>query len=282
MEVYKLKKTDVILEGKDLSSLGIPNYKKRRDEGEMNIDILIDTFGYDEMFEVLENSGVSNKLIEFEEISENGNHVKNIIYDTHYKSTTIESGGPLRFPYDSDGNCFYGDNEKIDEIIRNNCPNLSKVIEMSKLYKTYLEITKSGLPAIWETGGGMTNTGNAFIIADSKGEKKKSLYVRRRGHLSCGPHALVKVDVGDWFIDANHHHKDFIIKLYKVKEVRPIKNKRGWKALIELVSVFSENEWSDNPPPDFLKDAIHAAVSKATTYHCRTPFYVIEPDPPKF
>lgn len=49
-----------------------------------------------------------------------------------------------------------------------------------------LTITKKGLPALWESGGGATNTGSATIIAGPNGEKLVPIYVRRSGHLSCG------------------------------------------------------------------------------------------------
>ena len=43
-----------------------------------------------------------------------------------------------------------------------------------------LERTKKGLPALWEGGGGSSNTGDATLIAGPKGEKNTPLYIRRQ------------------------------------------------------------------------------------------------------
>ena len=55
--------------------------------------------------------------------------------------------------------------------------------------KARIERTKKGYPAMWEAGGGFTNTGEATIIADKAGQPKKALYVRKRGPLANENHA---------------------------------------------------------------------------------------------
>jgi len=91
---------------------------------------------------------------------------------------------------------------------------------MSRYEKTFrkleIEKTKKGLPAMWEKGGGWTNTGATTIIADNKGEPKKAIYVRSRGHLACSEHALIVLEKGDYIVKANHHRHDFEITIYKV------------------------------------------------------------------
>lgn len=79
-----------------------------------------------------------------------------------------------------------------------------------------VEVTKKGYPALWENGGGYTNTGESTIIADSNGKPKKPVYIRRRGHLANSDHALIIVEVGDYIVQANHHRKDFGINIYKI------------------------------------------------------------------
>lgn len=47
-----------------------------------------------------------------------------------------------------------------------------------------LERTRSGLPALWEKGGGRSNTGSAVIVAGPAGKKKRPVNIRRWGHLA--------------------------------------------------------------------------------------------------
>lgn len=79
-----------------------------------------------------------------------------------------------------------------------------------------LEKTKKGYPAIWEEGGGYTNTGSATVVASADGSPKKPVYIRKRGDLACREHALIIVEKGDYIVQANHHRRDFEIYIYKV------------------------------------------------------------------
>lgn len=135
-----------------------------------------------------------------------------------------------------------------------------------------IELTAKGYPALWESGGGMSNTGKATIICGKNGEKKRSVYVRRKGHLSNGNHALVIVEIGDFVITSKHHRGDFEINVYKIKDI--IKDERI--AELELVYEFYNNEWQTDIP-EYLKEAVKASMDKATDYHCRDPYYVVEP-----
>ena len=82
-----------------------------------------------------------------------------------------------------------------------------------------IERTKKGLPALWECGGGYSNTGDATIIAGPKGEKKKPVYIRRRGELANRKHALFIIEPGDIIIRAKHHREDFSIEVLQVKKI---------------------------------------------------------------
>ena len=125
--------------------------------------------------------------------------------------------------------------------------------------------TKSGLPALWERGGGSRNTGRVTIVADSKGRPKRPIYIKRRGHLANGDHALFVVKVGDLVITADHHRRDFNVQIHRITSIK------GDTAELELVNEFSEGQWdNDNKYPD----AVQAAMDKATCYHCREPHYV--------
>ena len=150
-----------------------------------------------------------------------------------------------------------------------------------------LERTKKGLPALWESGGGYSNTGEATLIAGPNGEKKAPLYIRRRGPLACAHHALFVVREGDTVIESSHHRGDFHHQIYRIVAIR------GDEAEVELIAEFSRGEWdacplgqkleadfarmtSGEPPTMELSIAVQTAEDKATAYHCRSAYYYAE------
>lgn len=131
-----------------------------------------------------------------------------------------------------------------------------------------IERTKRGFPALWERGGGRSNTGGARIIAGPSGERKEPVYIKRRGDLACKDHALFVVRPGDLIISASHHRGDFEIYVYRISK---IKNDEDI-AEVERIHEYSNGEW-DIQPPEELADAITSAKQKALCYHCREPHY---------
>ena len=155
-----------------------------------------------------------------------------------------------------------------------------------------IERTKKGLPALWESGGGYSNTGEATLIAGPNGEKKAPLYIRRRGPLACAHHALFVVREGDIVIESSHHRGDFSHQVYRIVAIR------GDEAALELIAEFSHGKWDTGPlgqkleadlarmaagePPTMeLSIAVQMAEGKATDYHCRNVYYCREPIPAK-
>ncbi len=139
------------------------------------------------------------------------------------------------------------------------------------MMKMIIERTKKGYPAYWESGGGHTNTGEATIITNKNGQPKKAVYIRTRGSLANGNHALIILEVGDYIIEANHHREDFNITILKVLDFED--KKEEIYAVVEQVYEFSRGEW-DKEPPANLEQAVCAAMHKATCYHCREPHYI--------
>ena len=131
-----------------------------------------------------------------------------------------------------------------------------------------LTITKRGLPAIWERGGGATNTGSATVVAGPNGERLKPVYIRGRGHLSCGEHALFIVKEGYHVIMASHWRRDFTVKVYRIASI----DLDSKVASLELINEFSQGEW-DSDLPIHLKDAVDTAMEKSICYHCREPHF---------
>jgi len=139
--------------------------------------------------------------------------------------------------------------------------------------KLAIERTKKGYPALWESGGGYRNTGDAVIVAGKDGQPKKAVYIRRRGELANAPHALVALENGDYIVEAHHHRCDFTIELFKVLGFEEREGEMF--ALVERVTRFDKGEWDAEFPP-YLEAAVEAAVEKATCYHCRQPHFAIE------
>lgn len=138
----------------------------------------------------------------------------------------------------------------------------------NEMKKIRVEKTKSGYPAIWENGGGATNTGEATVIANENGRPKKPVYVKRAGHLSNGNHALIPVVVGDIIVKSYHKRKDFWTRIFRVVSFD------GEYAISELVYEFRDGQWNFYPPA-YLQPAITAGIEKATCYHCREPHYIM-------
>jgi hypothetical protein len=140
-----------------------------------------------------------------------------------------------------------------------------------KMKKMRIERSKKGFPVTWEAGGGFTNTGEATIIAGGGGQAKKSIYVRKRGHLANSKHALIPIELGDFVIEADHHRGDFEIKISFVYDF--VDEEGETFAIIKQVYCFDKNEW-DAELPAFLEAAVEAAKEKATCYHCRKPHFI--------
>ncbi len=135
--------------------------------------------------------------------------------------------------------------------------------------KIKTETTKMGYHAMWEAGGGASNTGEATIICDQNGRPKKPVYIRRAGHLANAEHALIVLAIGDYIVKSYHKRKDFWIRIYKIASFD------GEFAVSELIYEFRDGQW-DNTPPTSLQPAITAGIEKATCYHCRSAHWVAE------
>ncbi len=118
-----------------------------------------------------------------------------------------------------------------------------------------IERSKSGIPCLWESGGGNTNTGDAMLIGDWNGEPKKPIFVRRRGELACMEHALIPIRKHDTVIIVDRHRDDYTVENYVIREIGKD------SATLELVNSFNE-------------DMLYAAISKSCDYHCRVPVYI--------
>jgi ribosomal protein S27AE len=136
------------------------------------------------------------------------------------------------------------------------------------------ERTKSGSPALWESGGGYTNTGEAQIIAGSQGEKLRPVYIRIKGHRACGQHALFVVRPDYYIISVYYWNKQdppYNITVYQIQQFADFNENPDHpedKKLLALARILVDF-------PDFLQPAIDAAKNKTRCYHCREPHYAL-------
>lgn len=139
-----------------------------------------------------------------------------------------------------------------------------------------VEATKRGLPAIWETGGGLTSGGSATIIAKSDGNKPRAVFVRTRGHLSGGPHALICVHEGFYLVYASVARGRSSARIERIvsTSVKDIDGEK-WEATteVEVINSFDRGEW-DRPVDPKLEAAVETAFKKASIYHCRSAMYI--------
>lgn len=131
-----------------------------------------------------------------------------------------------------------------------------------------IEVTKRGLPALWECGGGLTSRGNATIICRGDGRPKTYTYAPRGGHLACGQHALFIVTPGDVVVEVSVHGGELDSATIAKLRSFDLETKT---ALAEVINSFSEGEWDEDL--GCYEAAVKAALSKARTYHCRCVFY---------
>lgn len=145
-----------------------------------------------------------------------------------------------------------------------------------------IEKTKKGYPALWESGGGYSNTGEATIIANSDGTPKKPVYIRQRGDLANKHHALFIVSTGDLVIMADHHREDFNINVHRIANITEE------EAELQLLASYQQGEWDNKDIEEAIEAvkqnnnhtyydigyAIEEAKNKAMCYHCREPHYI--------
>lgn len=144
---------------------------------------------------------------------------------------------------------------------------------MTKTKTFELSISRTGIPCLWEGGGGWSNTGESVIIAGPDASPMKPIYTRKSGSLACSNHALIPVSVGSVVIEAQHHRRDFFISIWQIKSIEDT------AAEVEMIAEYSLGEWVfiTEPHPEVtghLLAAVEAAQNKATCYHCREPHFI--------
>jgi len=143
--------------------------------------------------------------------------------------------------------------------------------------------TKKGLPAFWESGGGMTSGGSVTLVTGLKGEPLRPVYVPRGGHLACGQHALLPLFTGAHLVFATlTRGVRSACRVERVQKVH-VQDVDGERyeavAVTEIIAHYEQGEWVVPLPPEF-QEAVNAAFKKAGTYHCRNAVWIDPSAPP--
>jgi hypothetical protein len=142
------------------------------------------------------------------------------------------------------------------------------------------DLSRSDKPVLWESGGGMTNTGEAQIVCAADGSPLVPVYIKRSGGLVGGEHAQFVIFPGMVVTRAEHHRGDFTILISRLTGSMDRSPRTGSPmACLETLATFAEGQWDteDGLCPERLVEAVSAAQVKATCYHCREPHFYAMP-----
>ena len=122
------------------------------------------------------------------------------------------------------------------------------------------DLSRKGLPCVWERGGGYSNTGEVQLVADTHGNPKPCMYVRTHGQLACDNHILFKANVGDVLMQVSRWHN--------VAEVE----------IIKIISIGADGKakMRDVHLNDDFANMLDAAIAKSYDYHCREGYYYVD------
>lgn len=144
---------------------------------------------------------------------------------------------------------------------------------------------KHSLPCMWEQGGSYRDYGVATIICAQNGERKKTIFVKRKGKLACHKHALIVVSVNDIIVELAWEKTHLKILLNKIIFI----DTENLRCQVESVAKYSRNGihkidkgeeiftlsyWDNYEIASKYKDAVLAAYDKATCLQCKEPHYI--------
>jgi len=127
--------------------------------------------------------------------------------------------------------------------------------------------SKTGLPTITESGGGMTNTGYCTVVCGKNGEALKPLFVPR-GY-SNGDHAIFVAQPGMCLVNASRDRGGETVTVERIKAIGT--NDDPDELITEVIY---EYENGDGNIPAKFQPPVDAALGKAYCYHCREPHFI--------
>ena len=125
-----------------------------------------------------------------------------------------------------------------------------------------VQLSKTGIVCLYESGGGMSSTGEATIICNKDYTEKKAIHIFKKGDLACKEHAVIPVAVDDHVIYVDRHNNT--CNVYDFKIVNIVDSKA---VLLLTNNKVVGTDYEGN-------SAIEAAIKKSLDYHCRQPYYI--------
>lgn len=162
--------------------------------------------------------------------------------------------------------------------IREYLSNITSKLKVGEIYPFNMDSTrKSNIPALWEAGGGLTNSGWATIIADKYYLRKEAIFIRTSGPLSNNKHALIGIEKGDhviyydFNIDTRVNEKFENIILSTIDDIDIDRD----VAYLRIDNICNQNKWANEDDTiDEFAYPLKYAKKKADSYHCRVPIFV--------
>lgn len=121
------------------------------------------------------------------------------------------------------------------------------------------ELIKTDVPCFWEQGGfnRKRNKGNSIIVADFKGDPKKPIFIKTKGSLCNGKHALFPIKTNDLLIETFADGENTQTTIYKIISI----NEATQTLITEEINVDIPN-------------AINKSIEKALCVNCKEVKYM--------
>jgi hypothetical protein len=132
-----------------------------------------------------------------------------------------------------------------------------------------IDRSKSGLPTLTEHGGKNTSSGHSVVIAGAMGEAIRPIYQFGRKTECNGKSAVfalrqkMLVVVGKWGRQTGER-----VEVWRIDTI--------YESHAEMTLIYSEHNNNQIPftaPPEFLREAVKAALDKCRCYHCHCLHY---------
>lgn len=132
-----------------------------------------------------------------------------------------------------------------------------------------VEVTKSGLPSLWEQGGAIGTVGYSQIICRQDGLPKTFTFAPQKGNLACGQHALFVLIPGDIVINIASSLVTHTVIHGLIMRIRSLATKNV--ALAEIINVFKDGRWLSETGP--LTEAVSSAIAKSFDLNCHSIYF---------
>ena len=139
--------------------------------------------------------------------------------------------------------------------------------------KRNISLTKSGMPALWESGGAMTNSADCTLVGDKFAQRKKPVFIRTGGHLSNDNHALFILNKGDVVVVGTRARSDYSYVILRFVSCEKLGDGKAIGEF-DIINHFSEGQWDNELDPKYT-DILEAARVKMNKYHCRDTVYAL-------